>query len=174
MAEKQAPKKASEQGWGALEPVRPLLEPVTDIVKPILTGNVMYGLLVGLLVASWFGFGFPQSRNVQPYVPNAGPYTPDRLAAYEEMWRREDSELWDWLEERIGLDQLHGEGGNARKKAMQPRTAEEKLREERMDMREVEEAMRVTGEKLKVMQDVLGKSSHVPEKPGFNDAADGA
>ena len=147
-----------------------MLEPLTDLVKPIITGNVMYGLLVGLLVASWFGFGLTPSRAVSPYGPHGAMYSPDRIAAYEEMWRREESELWDWLEERIGLDQLNAEGSNIRKKAMQPRTAEERLREERLDVKEVEEAMRVTEEKLKVMQDAMGRSSHVPEKPGYNDA----
>jgi hypothetical protein len=50
--------KPIASNWGLFEPVHGLLEPVVDIVKPLLTGNVLYGLLVGLLVASWFRFGF--------------------------------------------------------------------------------------------------------------------
>lgn len=160
------PKDAVKQDWGPLEPVRFLLEPLTDVVKPLLTGNVMYGLLVGLLVATWFGFGFTPSRTVAPYGTHPSIYRPDRLAAYEEMWRREDSELWEWLEERVGLERLNADRGNVRKKAMQPRTAEEKLRDERMGAREVEEAIRVTEEKLKILQDVVGKSSQVPVGAG--------
>ncbi|KAL6860245.1 hypothetical protein ACO1O0_004272 [Amphichorda felina] len=163
-----APKNAAKSNWGLLEPVRPLVEPITDILQPLVTGNVMYGLLVGLLVTTWFGFGFAPSRNVSPYGPNTNIYEPDRLAAYEEMWRREDSELWEWLEERIGLERLNAEGNTGRKKAMSPRTAEEKLREERMDTREVEEAMRVTEEKLKVLQDAVGRSSKMAEGAGLS------
>lgn len=152
-------KRAAKQDWGLLEPVRGVLEPVVDILQPILTGNVMYGLLVGLLVASWFGFGFPPGKNPTPYGPDAGIYSPDRLAAYEEMWRREDSELWDWLEERVGLGRLDSDAPLRRKRAVEPRTVEEKLREERMDDREVDEAIRVTEEKLKVLRDVVGKAA---------------
>ena len=128
----------------------------------------MYGLLVGLLVATWFRFGFAPGRNVSPYGPHTNIYGPDRIAAYEEMWRREDSELWEWLEERIGLEQMYAEGNNGRKKVMSPRTAEEKLREERLDVREVEEAMRATEEKLKVLQEAMGRSSKVVEGAGYS------
>lgn len=164
--EEKVPAKSAQPNWGLLEPIRPLLEPVTDLFKPLFTGNVMYGLLVGLLVSTWFGFGWTPGRSVGPYGPGGVITGPDRLAAYEEMWRREDSELWEWLEERIGLDRLNAEGGNARKKAMSPRTAEEKLRAERMDVKDVEEAMRVTEEKLKVLKDAMGRSSQIPEAAG--------
>lgn len=119
----------------------------------------MYGLLVGLLVAMWFGFGSGPSKNAAPYGPGIGFYSSNRLAAYEEMWRREDSELWEWLDERVGLDRLSSDSSNIRKKSLDPRTMEEKLREERMDEREVEEAIRVTEEKLRVLRGVVGKAS---------------
>lgn len=152
-------KRAAKQDWGMLEPVRGILEPIVDIIQPILTGNVVYGLLVGLLVASWFGFGFTPGKNPAPFGPESGMYSPDRLAAYEEMWRREDSELWDWLEERVGLGRLDADTPVPRKKAIEPRTLEEKLREERMDEKEVDEALRVTEEKLKVLRDVVSRAA---------------
>lgn len=157
-------KRAAKPDWGMLEPVRGLVEPLVDIIKPILTGNVMYGLLVGLIVATWFGFGFTPGQNIVTFGPESAMYSPDRLAAYEEMWRREDSELWEWLEERVGLERLNVESPNPRKKAMEPRTVEEKLREERMDDREVDEAIRVTEEKLKVLREVMERTA--PETAG--------
>jgi hypothetical protein len=172
-AAQKTPAKSSQPNWGLLEPVRPILEPVTDLFKPLFTGNVMYGLLVGLLVSTWFGFGWTPSRSVSSYGPGSMMTGPDRLAAYEEMWGREDSELWDWLEERIGLDRLNAEGGNARKKNVSPRTAEEKLRSEGMDMKEVEEAMRVTEEKLRVLKDAMGRSSQIPEAAGSGTGPEG-
>lgn len=147
---KHAPKK----DWGPLEPVRGILEPILDIAKPLMTGNMMYGLLVGLLVATWFGFGLPgrrPSNDVRMYG------YPDRLAAYDEMWRREEGELWEWLEERVGLERLHDPELSTRKRAIEPTTVEERMREDRMDEREIEEAIKVTEEKLKVLKGVMDK-----------------
>ena len=152
------PKKAARQTWGLLEPVRPLLEPFMDIIRPILTGNVMYGLLVGLLVATWFGFGFTPKRAAAPFGPGTSMYSSYKLAAYEEMWQREDSELWDWLEERVGLGRLNMDTQTRPKRAVAARTVEEKIRQERRGEREMEEAIRVTEEKLKVLRDVIAKS----------------
>lgn len=153
---------AIKANWGPLEPIRGILEPILDIIKPILTGNVMYGLLVGLLVASWFGFGFSPSKPAGGYGERAGGrgemmdmYGPFRLAAYEEMWRREESELWEWLEERTGLGQMDSDSHGMRKRAVEPRTMQERMREARMDAREVQEAIRVTEEKLKVLRQVI-------------------
>lgn len=151
-------KKASADkiSWGPMEPMRPLLEPFLDLLKPVLTGNVMYGLLVGLLVASWFRFGLP-NRSVS-YGRDADMFGSDRMSAFEEMWRQEDSQLWEWLEERSGLDRLGAEAMQIRKRAIEPRSVEQRLREERMDEREVQEAIRVTEEKLRVLRDVVSRS----------------
>lgn len=86
---------------------------------------------------------------------------PDRLAAYEEMWRREESELWEWLEERVGMDRLNSGELHTRKKVLQPRTVEERLREEHMDEREIKEAIRITEEKLHVLKSVVDKKDHL-------------
>lgn len=186
-SERSKPKPLAKSDWGLLEPVHGILGPAVDIVKPLLTGNVMYGLLVGLLVASWFRFGFNGNNagdgGAGGMGLRRGAGYPDRLAAYEEMWQREESELWDWLEERVGLDRLMDGGGavggpvghaggsrggsksgdSSRKRAVEPRTVEEKLHEERMDDREIREAIRVTEEKLQVLKQVVDKREKVPE-----------
>ncbi|KHN94075.1 GRAM domain containing protein [Metarhizium album ARSEF 1941] len=145
-----------KQSWGALEPVRSIIEPCVDALQPVLTGNVMYGLLVGLLVAMWFGYGTPP-KDKTSYGPEVGFYSHRRQAAYEEMWRRQDSELWEWLEERVGMERLSSDQASGRRRAMEHRTVEEKLREERMDEGEIQEAIRVTEEKLRVLREVVGK-----------------
>lgn len=136
--------------------MRPLLGPFVDILRPIMTGNVVYGLLVGLLVATWFGFG--RNASGERYGREMGWASPDRHAAYEEMWRREESELWEWLEERVGLERLNGAppvvGVPPARKKM---AMEEKIREDRMSEREIMEAIRVTEEKLKVLKGVVEK-----------------
>ncbi|KAM0277117.1 hypothetical protein ACHAQH_006061 [Verticillium albo-atrum] len=158
--EKSHTKNAPPETWGMLEPLRPILGPIADLLKPLMTGNVTYGLLVGLLVAAWFGFPGQSGRH------NVGFYGyPDRVAAYEEMWRREETELWDWLEERVGLERLNDGSMPTRKRAIEPRTVEEKIREERMDEREIQEAIRVTEEKLQVLKGVVGRKKSGEEIP---------
>ncbi|KAI1635154.1 hypothetical protein F4809DRAFT_465762 [Biscogniauxia mediterranea] len=146
------------QDWGPLEPLHGILGPVVDIMKPILTGNVVYGLLVGLLVATWFNFGSHRQPRGVGYGRDLGFVGyPDRAVAYEEIWRREETELWDWLEERVGMQRMNEGAMPIRKRAVEPRTMEDKLREERMNEREVEEAIKVTEEKLQVLRSVMNR-----------------
>jgi len=140
--------KPVASNWGLLEPLHGVLEPVVDIVRPLLTGNILYGLLVGLLVASWFRFGF-SGRGGNNRDAGIGFFgTPERVAAYEEIWRREESELWEWLEDRVGRDRLRDVG----EMPIQARTTQNKLKDERMDEREMDAAIRVTEEKLRVLK----------------------
>jgi hypothetical protein len=141
--------KPGIENWGLFEPLRPIFGPIVDMLKPVLAGNIVYGLLVGLLVASWFRFGFSggYNRDVGFFA------TPERIAAYEEMWRREESELWDWLEERVGMQRLT----EASKNSGESKNMEEKLRDERMEERELDAAIRVTEDKLKVLKGVVEK-----------------
>ena len=152
-----SPKAVEKQSWGLLEPVRPVFEPITDVLRPLLTGNVMYGLLVGLLVASWFGFGLSPRKNVAQYGPQSAMYGPDRFAAYEEMWHREDSELWDWLEERIGLYQLSTGSADTQKRPLETPSREEDSRGGQVEAKEVKEAIRVTEEKLRHFKEAMAK-----------------
>ncbi|RDA83118.1 hypothetical protein CP532_0881 [Ophiocordyceps camponoti-leonardi (nom. inval.)] len=154
-AEKSSGSKATKRSdWGPLEPVRGLMEPCMELVGPVLTGNVMYGLLVGLLVAMWFGYGSTPTKSTGPYGGDM-LYGHGRLAMYEDMWRREESELWEWLDERAGLDRLNSDKAEKRRHNL-----EEKLREGQMDEREMKEAIRVTEEKLQVLRELAEKSSN--------------
>ena len=152
------------EDWGLFEPLRGILGPVVDIVKPLFGGNLMYGLLVGLLLASWFGVGFNNRQAGPGYNPDvAFSGRPARAVAYEEMWRHEESELWDWLEERVGLHRMSEDAApGVRRRVMEPRVVERKVREERMSEREVEEAIRVTEEKLQLLKSVVDRKRVVP------------
>ncbi|KAL2266959.1 hypothetical protein VTJ83DRAFT_4236 [Remersonia thermophila] len=157
---------SARQSWGLFEPVRPFLGPVAGTIRPLLTGNVIYGLLVGLLVAFWFGFGTrPPYHGAGPAVPAYYADAPARLAAYYELWGHEESELWAWLEERSGLDRVAGLGGaehsrprsHPRHKRVDPHMLAAKLREARMDERELQEAIRVTEEHLEVLKSAIDR-----------------
>ena len=153
------------EDWGVFEPLRCILGPVVDILKPVLGGNLLYGLLFGLLLSSWFGIGFnnrPAGHGYNPDVAFRG--RPERAVAYEEMWRREESELWDWLEERVGLHRMSQDAPPPpfiRRRVMEPRVVERKVREDRMSEREVEEAIRVTEEKLQLLKAVVDRKNNV-------------
>jgi hypothetical protein len=142
----------SKDEWGLFKPLHGPLGPIVDIVKPLLSGNMVYGLLVGLLVAAWFSFGYSRSSSGSKdmgFFVN----TPERIAAYEEMWRREESELWTWLEERVGMDRIHMNSLNND----QAKSIEEKLRQEKVSEREIDTAIKVTEEKLQAMKHVVAK-----------------
>jgi hypothetical protein len=131
--------------------LRGIFGPIVDILKPVLTGNILYGLLVGLLVASWFRFGFSGKGGSNRDIGFFG--TPERIAAYEEIWRREESELWAWLEERVGVERLREASRNFEER----KNIGDRLRDERMEERELDTAIRVTEEKLKVLKNVVEK-----------------
>jgi hypothetical protein len=145
--------KPEDINWGLFEPVRPVLGPVFDVMGPLTTGNMMYGLLVGLLVASWFGFGSRGSGSGKLDLGHLGIgiATPERIAAYEEIWRREESELWEWLEERVGMDRLRDVAAGEQK------VVKDRLKDEKMEAREVDHAIKVTEEKLRVLKSVVDK-----------------
>ncbi|CAK7265851.1 hypothetical protein SEPCBS119000_001729 [Sporothrix epigloea] len=179
--ERSKPKPSVRSDWGLLEPVHGVLGPVVDAVRPLLTNNMVYGLLVGLLLASWFGRGFDSNNGASGSGSMGlmrGSSNSERLAAYNELWRHEESALWDWLEERVGLERMmdesylghtSGDGDSSlydqlpRKRAIKPRMVEHKLREDRMNNREIREAIKVTEEKLQVLKGVIDKREKLAE-----------
>ena len=132
---------------------------MVDPIMTLINSHVIIGFLLITLLVTWYR---------RPTLPATslrytGMPTPERMAAYEEIWRAEESELWSWLEERIGMDGL-AYPGNVRKeergrrernvgmKGVKARLAEEKMKE-----REVDEAIRVTEERLAVLKGVVGR-----------------
>lgn len=169
-APKAQVEKRDDESWGLLEPFRGTFGPVVDIFKP-LAGILAVATIVILLCIIWFrrpvhgpagGVGYP------------GYSLPARLAAYEEMWQKEESELWSWLEDRAAIedftfkDDVKRKGRKAsgltakakareRQRVLDSRNVEARLREESMTEREMENAIRVTQERLNVLKGVMDK-----------------
>ena len=85
-----------------------------------------------------------------------------RIAAYEEMWRTEQSELWSWLEERAGIVQAFGnQHNNENDGGAMPRSwdraAQRQLSDEKLDIQQIEEALRVTEERLNALKVLIEK-----------------
>lgn len=133
------------------------------MVQPLLTPNVIYAVLIGLLIVSWLRFplwGNSDHRRVGLHggLPLSSP---ERIAAYEELWRREESELWDWLDQRIGMERLR----DVRAMPLEAKIMDDKLRDQEMNAREVDDAIRVTEERLQLLKEVI-KKKHGQENVG--------
>ena len=163
--------REKQEDWGMFDVFRGPLGPVVSILKPLANGSMAISIIVFLLLFIWFrgssrasaGVGYPAYS------------TSDKIAAYEKLWRKEESELWEWLEERVGVDGLVGREGlqqkakpkNAKKdaetklkqrlKIIGGKDVNAKLQEERMSEREMDEAIRITQERLYVLKDVVEK-----------------
>lgn len=151
--------------WGVFEPLHGLLGPVATIAEPLWNKNVAV-LVICLLLFMLF-FRSPSPPSILSHDIGCPGYTlPQRLAAYEEMWRREESELWTWLEDRVGMDGMVFPTANkpmesprqkTSRKLQSQRTLDEKLSEEKLSDREMDHAIRTTRERLDTLEEILNR-----------------
>ncbi|KAL8947988.1 MAG: hypothetical protein Q9222_005783 [Ikaeria aurantiellina] len=149
-----------DDSWGLFEPLHGVLGPVVDIFSPMISANMVIAILALLLLISWFRN--PRSQRAGSQMGFATMTSPERMAAYEEIWRTEESELWKWLEERMGMQDSkypvmagHMSPSEVRAKRshhLRSQGFKARLAEERMKEREVEHAIRVTEEKLEALK----------------------
>lgn len=145
-----AAQKAKEPDWGVFEILRGPLGPVAGLVS---APTLVLGLLFLVLFMYWRGSGVSGARGLEMGKLQRG-------IAYEEVWRREESELWKWLEERAGLEGavpgfLKGEGEEARR-VRRVRELKGVLGGTEMGERGVREAIRVTRERLEALEEAVG------------------
>lgn len=141
--------------WGLFEPIRFVMEPFVSLLRPFITSQVVMVVLFALLVYTWFLAPRAASGN----VGFAGYSSPERIAAYEEIWRREESALWDWLEDRAGVSIAYGapldDRQRERQKAVHARQMGSKLVDERMTARQMDDAIRTTEERLAALKEAV-------------------
>ncbi|KAJ5794655.1 hypothetical protein N7457_001254 [Penicillium paradoxum] len=155
------------ESWGLFEPARPFLEPFTSMLTPLWSGNFAILVICILFYLAFFRSSSSPSMHAHEFgCPGHG--LPQRLAAYEEMWRREETELWNWLEDRVGMDgmvfpnvyrspELHPSHRSFRASAADERELAARLREEKVSNREMDHAIRTTRERLEVLEEMMGK-----------------
>lgn len=139
------------KSWGLLEPVRPLFEPIASILQPFITSQVVIAVLFVLLAYTWLA----PARRPSHGVAFPGYSSPERIAAYEEIWRREESALWDWLEDRTGLTDRVPLGAGVRHRENQKVLARKLDEDERMSERQIDEQIRTTEEKLAGLKEAV-------------------
>lgn len=145
-----------ENSWGMLDPLRSLLGPVADVIDMILTKQNLILILGGILIYSWL---FPRSHSaVAPGYMN----TAQRQVAYEELWRHEEAELWNWLEERVAMDRVHSSVTGGR--VTHGREMQDKLVSESMRERQVDDAIRTTEERLEVLKRAVKRERETSTK----------
>ncbi|MCJ1308024.1 hypothetical protein MMC25_001674 [Agyrium rufum] len=179
------PNARPKSNWGPLEPLHDILGPVGDILGPLWSSNTVIVVLLFLLVMSWFrdsrarsgsGGGLMTGRGgVGRYGSVAGLQglsAQQRAIAYEEIWREEESALWDWMEERVGMRNGDGDGDEiaaVRKRAgvKDQEKVSKKIRKERESAlkgesvagtakKDVEWAIRITEDKLRDLKAGIG------------------
>ena len=156
-----------KEDWGIFEPLHGPLGPVADILRPIWRGDVAVVLISLLLFLIWFRG--PSSSSSRSSVDLSRLSSAERIAAYEELWRQEESELWTWLEDRAGIREGIVPAGKtdnqrreqaksqklARERALRSGDQQKRLREERVSEGFVDEAIRVTEERLEGLKGVV-------------------
>lgn len=115
---------------------------------------MVIGFLLFIILFNYLRGPSAASRKSLQY----GMPSPERMAAYEEMWRREESDFWDWLDRRVGM---HGasypdrrDPGVVREKSKR-HAMRSKPDNVKMTEREVDHAIRVTEEKLGVLKQAV-------------------
>lgn len=164
-----APKQ--DDSWGLLEPLHGILGPVVDPISSLISPNMVIGFLVFLLIISWFCG--PRARHASNQVGFATMSSPQRMAAYEEIWRAEESELWKWLEDRLGMADASYPPASGykspaqirvqRSRHLQSQGYKAKIAEEAMGEREVDHAIKVTEEKLEALKAAVQKKKREKE-----------
>ncbi|KAF2852680.1 hypothetical protein T440DRAFT_526311 [Plenodomus tracheiphilus IPT5] len=138
--------QAKQSDWGLFDPIRSLLGPVADVLESLFTTQIIITFLGLLLIYAWFFRGASTAVG-----PNQWSAT-QRQVAYEEIWRHEESELWDWLEDRVALDRARREVIESRWGGEHQTKQEQKIMPGNMKERDVDEAIRVTEERLQVLK----------------------
>jgi hypothetical protein len=156
---------------------------VIDIFSPLFSASMVIAFLLFVILFNYLRGPKAASSNSLAY-PGMMPSS-QRIAAYEEIWRREESDLWDWLEERVGMQGVSYPSSGDREAIAKARKAREKslkgqgkaLRNVKMSEREVDEAIRVTEERLGVLKRAVQEGKEAQEKSeecsGKESATDG-
>lgn len=128
-------------------------------------------IVIGILFFMLFFRGPSHPSMLSSDMGLPGLTMPQRLAAYEEMWRKEESELWNWLEDRVGLDgiaiptmarQSALRVPRNNRKAQSEREFKDSLDGETLSDREMDYAIRSTRERLDTLERILLKRRPQP------------
>merc|ERR1711881_758217 len=149
-------KKAPETNWGIFESLRGPLGPVAEMVHP----SVIVAMLLTIIFLLWWRLSTSSASHTYSLSEA------QRVAAYEELWRKEESSLWKWLEDRAGVQEggspsflSQGEERERWMRVKRVRDMSGSLEGEGMEERRMREAIRVTRERLGALEEAVRSSS---------------
>lgn len=164
--------KRDHHGWGVFEPLHSTLSPVAGILKPLWSAHVAIGI-IGFLLFTLYTKGLGTSKAVSPEMNLLRFTSSQRLAAYEEIWRAEENELWKWLEDRTGMDginfptsdQKHESDTRARRRSQKrhSQSIASQIHEEQISQREMTFAIQVVRDRLDKLEEVVSSRMDAPE-----------
>lgn len=143
--------------WGLFEPIHGLLQPFISLLGPFATSQTIIAVLFALLLYTWINPPASKGTGVgsSGYSPNGRP------VSYEEMWRREENDLWDWLEDRVGLEGVYAPALNSqqkdRQKSLAAKKMGQKLDDQRMQDRQVSGAIEITEQRLAALKEAVAR-----------------
>ena len=141
--------------------------------KPFVSANIVIGFLLLVIIVSWLRGPRATQANGLGSPALSGP---GRIAAYEEIWRREESGLWDWLEDRIGMQGIVSPSSSSssdqaalktvrkqRENSLKGLGRQAALADEVMSDREMDHAIKVTEERLEDLKLAVQKRRRLKE-----------
>ncbi|KIW98443.1 uncharacterized protein Z519_00104 [Cladophialophora bantiana CBS 173.52] len=177
--EKIEEEKKQGVNWGIFEPLRPL-SPVIDMVRPVVKMEVVVAILFIMVLWMWIR-GPAGTTQLSPYKSQS-----ERLAVYDSLWSREENEFWDWLESRASIDTVSlretstrsfgrpnmNENSDTAKQRLTQRQrrkrstsstrqdVEARIKQEKLSQREMEDAIKITKERLEILEKVMEKKKY--------------
>ena len=152
------------KSWGILEPLHGPLGPLVGMVETVVSAPTVIGILVLLLAITWLRT--PSASYGYGSLGVPGLATPQRIAAYEEMWRKEESELWKWLEDRVAMDHASAilTPHDSWRRQQEAKEMEAKLQDVSMSERQMDEAIRVTQKRLEVLKEAVERKKRIRDE----------
>ncbi|KAL9101249.1 MAG: hypothetical protein Q9163_003482 [Psora crenata] len=152
--------------WGPLEPLRGIFGPFTDILGRFIGPNTIISFLVFVIL-----FSYLRSSKIPPNhkgigYPQLSPT--DGMDSYEERWRREEGDLWDWLERRVGMyGEVYPDGDDTAKERLKSNKMKRNLLEDSgMTERDVQMAIKSTEEKLEHLKRIVQEKKRTEDGDG--------
>jgi hypothetical protein len=150
--------KAASATAKSEKPAPGVLEQVFGLLGAFISSNVIIAILcVTIVFLVWRqGRANPRRSALAFSMPHH-----NRIAAYEDVWRSEENELWKWLEERVGMDKMnlaaHSDSNTWEGRRPKLPVIDKLEHLDALGEREIIEAVRLTKERLLMLEEAIHK-----------------
>jgi hypothetical protein len=129
-------------------------------IKPLFSVSSLIGLLVFLLIISWFGNSRLRYSGQPTRLVPSNVDSSRSSVTWENMWQKEEEALWEWLQDRTGLrdglsfpTRLDSDNAHSTKQDQESwRKILSGTKSEAANTREIEWAIKLTEERLDLLK----------------------